>query len=64
MSAAIEQEIRTQAKSSPYHYHLCITCGQPVNCDCDEPENGGNEHVWCREGMTFNQYNRSFRNEF
>jgi hypothetical protein len=59
MSAATEQ-----AKPSTYHRHLCITCECPIDCRCDDAENGGNEHVWCRDGMTFNEYNRAFRNEF
>ena len=51
-------------RDNPTHYHPCITCKRPAHCHCDEPENGGKEHVWCREGMTFNEYNRAFRNEF
>jgi hypothetical protein len=59
MSATKEQKTE-----SIFHRHLCITCERPVDCRCDDEANGGNEHVWCREGMTFNEYNRAFSREF
>jgi hypothetical protein len=58
MSATKEQKM-----PSTYHRHLCITCERPVDCRCDDEANGGNEHVWCREEMTYNEYKHVFRDE-